>query len=140
MIEARPGWMIGSLIVSVAGMVGIASCTASRPVITSEPELRQSSSSRDSSAPSSTQDRGKTLPHVGNATNGKILYDASCVVCHGAGATGGVGPRLAGNPVLSNDKLFWNRVLKGQHIMPPLADNLTSQQIADIQAWLKSLR
>ena len=139
MIEARSGWMIGLLIVSAAGMVGIASCSASRPAITSEAERRQSSS-RDSSAPSSTQDRSETLHHVGNATNGKILYDASCIVCHGADAIGGVGPRLAGNPVLSNDKLFWDRVLKGEHIMPPLAGSLTTQQISDIQAWLKTLR
>ncbi len=140
MIKARSGRMIGLLIVSAAGIVGIANCSASRPVITSEAELRQSSSSRDSGAPSSTQDRSETLHHVGNATNGKILYDASCIVCHGADATGGVGPRLAGNPVLSNDKLFWDRVLKGEHIMPPLAGSLTTQQISDIQAWLKTLR
>jgi mono/diheme cytochrome c family protein len=80
------------------------------------------------------------LHQAANPTKGKILYDASCIVCHGADATGGVGPRLAGNPVLSNSKLFWDRVLKGEHIMPPLAGSLTAQQIADIQAWLKTLR
>jgi hypothetical protein len=47
---------------------------------------------------------------------------------------------LAGNPILSNDKLFWDRVLKGRHMMPPLGDVLSAQQIADIQAWLKTLR
>ena len=139
MIEALSGRMIGLLIASATSMVGIASCSSSRPVITSEAEIRQSSS-RDSSAPSSTQNRGEMLHQAGNATNGKILYDASCIVCHGVDATGGVGPRLAGNPVLSNDKLFWDRVLKGRHIMPPLTENLTAQQIADIHAWLKSLR
>ena len=72
--------------------------------------------------------------------SGRILYDASCVVCHGAGATGGIGPRLAGNPILSNDKLFWDRILTGRHMMPPLGDALTPQQISDIHAWLKSLR
>jgi mono/diheme cytochrome c family protein len=128
MIEARSGRMIGLLIVSVAGIAGIASCSPSRPSITSEAEIRQSSS------------QDEMLHQAANPTKGKILYDASCIVCHGADATGGVGPRLAGNPVLSNDKLFWDRVLKGEHIMPPLAGSLTAQQIADIQAWLKSLR
>lgn len=83
---------------------------------------------------------GQTPHPTGDAASGQTLYDASCVVCHGAGATGGIGPRLAGNPILSNDKVFWNRVLKGGHMMPPLADALTAQQIADIQAWLKTLR
>lgn len=83
----------------------------------------------------------KDLAHpIGDATKGQVLYDASCIVCHGAGATGGIGPRLAGSPVLSNEKLFWDRVMKGRHMMPPLADALTAQQIADIQAWLKTLR
>jgi mono/diheme cytochrome c family protein len=47
---------------------------------------------------------------------------------------------LAGNPILSNDKLFWDRILTGRHMMPPLGDALTPQQIADVQAWLKTLR
>jgi mono/diheme cytochrome c family protein len=99
---------------------------------------------------SSTHERTGDLPSerdrtggrhpVGDATKGQVLYDASCIVCHGAGARGGVGPRLAGNPILSNEQLFWDRVLKGRHMMPPLADALTPQQIADIQAWLKTLR
>lgn len=141
MIEARRGRMIRLLIASAAGMVGIASCSPPPPAITSEVELQQSSS-QDSSAPSSTQaqDRGEVSHQEGNATKGKILYDASCIVCHGADASGGVGPRLAGNPAVRNDKLFWDRVLKGEHIMPPLAGSLTAQQISDIQAWLKSLR
>ncbi|MBH0198980.1 MAG: cytochrome c [Nitrospira sp.] len=38
-------------------------------------------------------------PSTGDSNRGEKLYQASCIVCHGPGATGGIGPRLAGNPV-----------------------------------------
>ena len=77
---------------------------------------------------------------TGDNTRGEELYNASCVVCHGPRATGGIGPRLAGNPVLSNEQAFWKTVSEGRHVMPPLKGALTEQQMADIQAWLKTLR
>ncbi len=77
---------------------------------------------------------------TGDDNRGEELYNASCVVCHGPRATGGIGPRLAGNPVLSNEQTFWKTVSEGRHVMPPLKGALTEQQIADIQAWLKTLR
>jgi len=78
-------------------------------------------------------------PSTGDSTRGEGLYTASCIVCHGSGAMGGLGPRLANNPVLSNEQTFWRIVYKGQHVMPPLKDAITEQQMADIQAWLKTL-
>jgi len=78
-------------------------------------------------------------PSTGDSKRGEELYKASCVVCHGPRATGGVGPRLAGNPVLSNDQAFWKIVYEGRHVMPPLKDVVTEQQMADIRAWLKAL-
>ena len=41
--------------------------------------------------------------------------------------------------MLSNERVFWKTVSEGRHIMPPLKDTVTEQQIADIQAWLKTL-
>lgn len=76
---------------------------------------------------------------MGDNKRGEELYNASCVVCHGSRATGGIGPRLAGNPVLSNEQAFWKTVSEGRHMMPPLKGALTEQQIADTQAWLKTL-
>jgi len=76
---------------------------------------------------------------AGDIQRGEGLYNASCVVCHGQRAIGGIGPRLAGNPVLSNDQAFWKIVYEGRHVMPPLKGALTEQQIADIKAWLKTL-
>jgi mono/diheme cytochrome c family protein len=76
---------------------------------------------------------------TGDNKRGEELYKASCVVCHGPGAAGGIGPRLAGNPVLVNEQAFWKTVYEGRHVMPPLRGALTEQQLADIQAWLKTL-
>lgn len=75
----------------------------------------------------------------GDQRRGEELYNASCVVCHGAGATGGIGPRLAGNPVLSNDPAFQKVLSEGRHMMPPLKDAVTGEQLNDIRAWLKTL-
>ena len=90
----------------------------------------------DKNSPSGMASRHPT----GDDNRGEELYNASCVVCHGPRATGGIGPRLAGNPVLSNEQTFWKTVSEGRHVMPPLKGALTEQQIADIQAWLKTLR
>ncbi len=77
---------------------------------------------------------------AGDSGRGEGLYNASCIVCHGQQAAGGIGPRLAGNPVLSNEPAFWKVVYEGRHVMPPLKDAVSEQQMADIQAWLKTLR
>ena len=76
---------------------------------------------------------------VGDAGRGEMLYKASCIVCHGEQAAGALGPRLAGNPILSNDKAFKEIIRQGRHMMPPLQDTLTGQQLTDIHAWLQTL-
>lgn len=85
-------------------------------------------------------DDAGTKPITGDSLRGEELYKASCVICHGARATGGVGPRLAGNPVLLDDQAFWKIVKQGRHVMPPLHGNVSDQQIADIRAWLMTIR
>jgi len=77
---------------------------------------------------------------AGDRSRGEGLYNSSCIVCHGPQAAGGIGPRLAGNSVLSNEQAFWKVVYEGRHVMPPLKGAITEQQMADIQAWLKTLR
>jgi mono/diheme cytochrome c family protein len=78
-------------------------------------------------------------PSSGDSKQGEQLYQSSCVVCHGPRASGGIGPPLANNPVLSNDQAFWKIVYEGRHVMPPLKGAVTEQQMADIRAWLKTL-
>lgn len=97
----------------------------------------------DTGAPSSGKNHSgdiRAKPSTGDSNRGEKLFQASCIVCHGPSATGGIGPRLAGNPVLSKEKIFWTVVYEGQHAMPPLNGVVTEQQMADIRAWLLTLR
>lgn len=75
----------------------------------------------------------------GVAQQGAALFATNCQACHGAGAGGGFGPKLAGNPILHAEASFWETVLYGRGPMPAWEHGLSRQDIADIQAWLKTL-
>lgn len=76
----------------------------------------------------------------GRPANGKGLYGAHCADCHGAKGEGHDGPPLAATPILTMDSVFLESVRQGRGGMPPWAGALSPQEIADIQAWLKTLR
>jgi len=61
------------------------------------------------------------------------------VPCHGLAAAGGMGPKLAKNPILTDERRFWGTVRQGRGAMPAWSAMLNGQEIADIQAWLKTL-
>lgn len=77
---------------------------------------------------------------MGSGSQGETLYGRLCVGCHGASAVGGLGPRLAQNPLIDQDKAFVEVVSKGRGQMPAWASTLTRADILAIQAWLKSLK
>lgn len=79
----------------------------------------------------------------GNVAAGKVVFDANCASCHGAGAKnqGGPGPTLAGTGIKPGQVAFM--VLNPAAIdpssgMPKLT--LTSKQIADVSAYVASLK
>lgn len=76
----------------------------------------------------------------GNVGNGKALYRAHCMDCHGRDGAGADGPPLAANPILTMDSVFLEAVRSGRGAMPPWAEALSLQHIADIRAWLRTLR
>jgi len=69
---------------------------------------------------------------------GATVFESNCQGCHGAGASGGFGPKLVGNPILNADALFWETVLHGRGSMPAWEHALSRQDIADVHAWLKT--
>lgn len=77
---------------------------------------------------------------TGQAPRGAAVYARNCLPCHGEAAVGGVGPKLAGNPILSRDEAFHETVARGRGTMPAWGSILNPQEIADVHAWLKSLR
>ncbi len=76
----------------------------------------------------------------GVAGRGEGLYVHNCQACHGGGASGGMGLKLAGNPILGDESRFWDTVLHGRGAMPPWEAALSAQDIADIRAWLQAIR
>ena len=77
-------------------------------------------------------------PLVGLASRGAGIFAHNCQACHGAGAMGGMGPRLAKNPILKHEDLFWETVLHGRGPMPGWGSVLSQQDIADVHAWLST--
>jgi cytochrome c oxidase cbb3-type subunit 3 len=77
---------------------------------------------------------------AGEAGRGEIVYANNCQACHGSGATGGVGPKLAGNAILGDDERFLETVLHGRGAMPAWESVLSMQDIADVRAWLQAAR
>jgi FtsP/CotA-like multicopper oxidase with cupredoxin domain len=77
---------------------------------------------------------------TGLADRGYDVYNKNCKACHGNLAKGDYGPKLQQNPILHDDNNFWKIVLKGRGNMPAWEERLNSQQIADVQAYLKTLQ
>jgi len=75
----------------------------------------------------------------GRVEQGHAVYQQNCLPCHGGRATGGVGPKLAKNPILMDEQRFWSTVLQGRGAMPGWGTMLTKQEIADVHAWLKTI-
>jgi cytochrome c oxidase cbb3-type subunit 3 len=75
----------------------------------------------------------------GRPDHGQRLFGQNCVPCHGTDAVGGMGPKLANNPILTDERRFWATVRQGRGAMPAWSAMLNAQEIADIQAWLKTL-
>lgn len=60
----------------------------------------------------------KTATAGGKAPEGDVVYKAKCAACHGAEAEGGIGPRLAGNPLLKVEGALEEIIQKGTGSMP----------------------
>ncbi|MGE5711098.1 MAG: c-type cytochrome [Nitrospira sp.] len=83
-----------------------------------------------------TQEQPDGGPVVGVAKRGSDIFAHNCQACHGTGAMGGMGPKLAKNPILKHEDLFWETVLHGRGPMPAWGSVLSQQDIADVHAWL----
>jgi len=86
------------------------------------------------------RESGATPAPGGVAARGAALYKQNCLPCHGEAGSGGVGPKLARNPILAQADRFRMTVSQGRGAMPPWGSVLRPQEIADIHAWLNALR
>ncbi len=85
------------------------------------------------------QESSAESPLIGVAARGSRIYAHNCRACHGDGAAGGAGPKLARNVILKNEGAFWETVLHGRGPMPAWGAVLSHQDIADVHAWLTAL-
>ena len=83
-----------------------------------------------------TQEPVAEGPLTGVAARGEGIFEHNCQACHGAMAMGGMGPKLVKTPILKHEDLFREAVLRGRGAMPAWGSVLSSQDIADIYAWL----
>ncbi|WP_010097023.1 cytochrome c550 [Ornithinibacillus scapharcae] len=68
--------------------------------------------------------------------NPEEIYEASCVACHGADLSGGMGPALSAvGAELSVDEIK-EIITNGKGQMPPQSGTLKSEEIEIISKWL----
>jgi|SoiMethySBSTD1v2_1073268.scaffolds.fasta_scaffold14870_7 mono/diheme cytochrome c family protein len=72
---------------------------------------------------------------TGNAARGAAIFATSCAGCHGADATGGVGPPLRGSGLTAVEVTAV--VASGRGVMP--AGIVTGQDAADVAAHVASI-
>jgi mono/diheme cytochrome c family protein len=72
---------------------------------------------------------------LGDAVQGKVVYEQKCAPCHGTHAEGKVGPRLAGASLTVEQARA--QIDNGGGIMP--AKLVTGGAEADVLAYLKTL-
>jgi cytochrome c oxidase cbb3-type subunit 3 len=72
---------------------------------------------------------------------GKALFQQNCAICHGAGATGGVGPNLLESAIVQNQKYYGDEVtlvIQGGRASRgmPAFPMMTDANVSDILAFL----
>ncbi len=92
----------------------------------------------DSGKESGGEDRaGAVLTLTGDAVAGAEVFSDYCASCHAADGSGEFGPSLQGTG--KSDEEIVDFVLNGESAMPPLGDDLTDQEIADVLAHVRTL-
>ena len=73
---------------------------------------------------------------------GEATFRQVCAACHMPDAKGAVGagfyPALAGNPKLSSGAYPVYVVMKGMNGMPPLGEQMTDRQVADVVNYVRT--
>jgi mono/diheme cytochrome c family protein len=118
--------LVAVVVLAVAGTSGRASSAVPSPSATPSP----------SPAPSPS-----VAALVGNAMSGKETFTQYCSVCHAVGATGFIGPWIAGvNWTTPGLHAIVRGGVGGYGSMPAFnANAVTDKNIADIAAYLASL-
>ena len=85
----------------------------------------------------------KALNDPHEIAEGKAIYSASCAACHGADGSGAIGPSLSDDTWLygSTPEEIAHTIAEGTDKgMPPFKTALSPSQLAEVTAYLESLK
>jgi cytochrome c oxidase subunit 2 len=72
----------------------------------------------------------------GNEDLGREEWEGVCAKCHGLNGEGGVGPRIAGSPTLTDAEDLGNLVRNGRGAMPAVGAGWTDEQVQALVDYL----
>jgi len=73
---------------------------------------------------------------AGSGELGREEWEGVCAKCHGMNGEGGIGPRIAGSPTLTDVEDLGNLVRNGRGAMPAVGADWTDEQIAALVDYL----
>jgi cytochrome c oxidase subunit II len=86
-------------------------------------------------------DNRRTQQSQGSLDLGKETWEGACAKCHGLAGEGGIGPRIAGSPTLSNPEALAVLVRNGrvgpQGAMPAVGAGWSDEQVQSLATYLK---
>jgi cytochrome c oxidase subunit 2 len=74
---------------------------------------------------------------AGGGELGKEEWTGVCAKCHGMNGEGGIGPRIAGAPTLSDPAALASLVRNGRRTMPAVGSGWTDEQVQALASYLK---
>ena len=82
---------------------------------------------------------GGATTAAASTADGKALYEANCATCHGKTGGGGFGPSLKGIQDRFSEEEETSIIKNGQGSMPGFGSDLSSEEIAAIVAYTRTL-
>jgi cytochrome c oxidase subunit 2 len=82
-------------------------------------------------------DERRTAQDAGSVELGKEEWAGVCAKCHGMNGEGGIGPRIAGSPTLTDPEALGELVRNGRRSMPAVGSGWSDEQVAALVAYLK---
>jgi cytochrome c oxidase subunit 2 len=74
---------------------------------------------------------------AGAGALGEEEWQGVCAKCHGLSGEGGIGPRIAGSPTLTNEAELAKIVRNGRRAMPAVGSGWTDEQVAALASYLE---
>ena len=126
---------------AVSRTVGKKASAPATPTTTSPATTAPTTTAPANTAPANTAPTTGAATATGDVAAGKQIFTSmGCTACHtlkDAGATGTIGPNL--DLLKPPAALVVERVTNGGNVMPPFKGRLTTQQIADVAAYVSSV-